>query len=53
MKKYKIEIQARAKVDIKEAEYYYEKLSPGLGKRFIMQLRDISKTLKLGCSRNL
>lgn len=47
MKKYRVEIQTQAIVDIKEAKNYYDKLSPRLGSKLIKQLREISKTLQL------
>ena len=47
MKKYKVEIQTQAIVDIKEAKYYYDKLSFGLGSKLTKQLREVSKTLQI------
>ncbi|MCW3127842.1 MAG: hypothetical protein JWO03_3500 [Bacteroidetes bacterium] len=47
MKKYRVKIDARANLDIADAAYYYEKLSKGVGKKFVTNVHDASNTLKL------
>ena len=47
MKKYKVQIQDKARLDIQDAVYYYEEQSKGLGKRFTSQVLEASKTLKI------
>jgi toxin ParE1/3/4 len=47
MKKYKVFIQEKARLDIQEAAKYYEEKSRGLGKRFVKQVGETSAILKL------
>lgn len=47
MKKYRVQIEDNASLDIQEAIYYYEGLSKGLGERFAAEVGKASNTLKL------
>jgi mRNA-degrading endonuclease RelE of RelBE toxin-antitoxin system len=47
MKKYSVQIEDSASLDIQEAIYYYEGLSKGLGERFAKEVGKASNILKL------
>lgn len=42
---FKVEIRVRAKEEVDEISFYYEKLSDGLGKRFYKEFKEYSRTL--------